>query len=73
MRELVHDLTAKLRQKEISATTTYKHEVGVYFDLKTSRQNIMYTLFSSNISELGGKLEGMLRGGGVQKKNKKYA
>ena len=43
MEEKVHDLTTKLRQRKKSTKNTDKHEVEGYFDLKTRRQNIMYT------------------------------
>ena len=41
-------------------TTNDKYEVEGYFNSKTSRQNIMYTLFYSNIYQFAGNLEGII-------------
>ena len=41
-------------------TTTYREDVQGSLNLKTSRHNIMYTFFYSNISEFEGDLEGIL-------------
>ena len=38
-------------------TTTNKYDVEVSLNLKTSRHNILYTFFYSNISEFAGNLE----------------
>ena len=59
MEETVHDLNTKIRQRKKSMTTSDKYEVEGYFNFKTSRNNIIYNLFYSNISEFSGKLEGM--------------
>ena len=34
--------------------------LGGGFNLKTSRDNVMYTLFNTNISEFSGNLEGII-------------
>ena len=41
-------------------TDTDKEDVEVSLNLKTSRHNIMYTLFYSNISEFTVNLEGII-------------
>ena len=40
-------------------TTTDNHEVEGYFNIKTSRHNIMHTFFYSNICEFDGNLKEM--------------
>ena len=60
MEETVHDITTKNRQRKKPMTTTDKDEVEGYFNFKTTRNNIMYNLFYSNISEFSSNLQGML-------------
>ena len=60
MEETVHDLTMKIRQRKKSMTATSKYEVGGYFNFKTRRDNVMYTLFYTNIYEFSGNLEGII-------------
>ena len=44
-------------------TNMDREDVEGSLNLKTSRHNIMYTLFYSNISEFSGDLEGMINEG----------
>ena len=60
MEETVHCLTTKIRQIKKSTTCTDKDEVGGYFNLKISRNNIIGTLFYFDISEFAGNLQEML-------------
>ena len=60
MEETVHDITTKIRQRKKSMTCTNKEEVEGSFNLTKPGNNIMRTLFYSNISEFGGNLEGIL-------------
>ena len=48
-------------------TSTDKEEVSLSFNLKTSRNNTMHTLFYYNISEFSGNLQGMLNEGKYKK------
>ena len=56
----MYDFTTKIRQRKKSMTTTDKDEVYGSYNLKTSRHNIMYTFFYSNLSEFAGNLEGII-------------
>ena len=44
-------------------TTTDKNKFERSFNLKTSRNNTMYTFFNSNVSEFSENLEGILDDG----------
>ena len=46
----VHNITTKTRKRK-TTTTTSKYGVEWYFNLKTSRDNVMYTFFYTNIPE----------------------
>ena len=63
MEETVNDITKKIRQRTKSMTSTDKEEFEGSFNLKTSRNNTMYTLFYSNISEFARNLEGIINEG----------
>ena len=54
MEETVHDLTTKTRQRKKSMTYNEEEEFEGSFNLKNNGNNIMHTLFYSNISELAG-------------------
>ena len=63
MKENVHGITTKMRQRKKSMTSTYKEEFEGSFNLKTSRDNTMHIFFYSNISEFPGNLQVILNGG----------
>ena len=67
MEETVHDLTKNIRQGKKSMTTTDKEYVDGSFNLKTSRHNIIYTFFYSNISDFEVDLEVMIDEGTYKK------
>ena len=52
--------------------TTSKDEVEGYFNLKTSADTFIYTLFYTNICEFSGDSEGILDEGMYQKNILKY-
>ena len=53
-------ISTQKSDKEKSMTTTNKEYVEGSFNWKTSRHNIMYTFFYSNISEFAVELKGVL-------------
>ena len=53
-------ISQQISDKEKYNTYTDKYEVEGYFNLKTSINHIMHTLFYSDKSELSGNLLGML-------------
>ena len=63
MKENVHDLTTKIRQRKKYITSTDKETVEGSLNSKKIRSNNMHTFFYYNISGFSGNLEGMLDGG----------
>ena len=60
MEENVHDLTTKIRLRKKSMTYNYKEEVEGTLHFKTSKNNIMHTIFYSNLYKFTGNYQGML-------------
>ena len=73
MEQKVHDIATKIRQRKISITITDIEDVEGSFNLNTSRHNIMYTFFYSNISDFSGDLEGIIDEGTYKNIHTKYA